>query len=297
MQRHHRRLAPFVALAFTSPIAARAQVRASELASVSQTIDGTKLTVNYSRPRVRGRDTLFGNPKVVRWSEVWTPGANFATTLEVSRDIKLDGHPVPKGTYSVWMVVRPTREWTFVLDPKAKRFHMNPPDTTATPIRFPVHADSAAFTEVLTWSFPAVRANGGSLAMQWGTTRVAIDVAVEPSLRVELAESEAAPYLGRYEYRESQPSGPPKRSELVVTYDKGVLQAEWDPADEYLKRFALIRVAPDWFAPGVYDDKGEIYEVLRPDMTIEFTKVGGRATSFEMRGGDDKVWGSGKRKR
>ena len=82
-----------------------AQVRASELAIVSQTIDGTVITVEYSRPRVRGRSPVFG--KLVTWGEVWTPGANWATTLDVSKDVTIDGHPLPRGKYSVWMEVQP----------------------------------------------------------------------------------------------------------------------------------------------------------------------------------------------
>ena len=42
------------------PIGAIAQVRASELATVSQTVDGTTLTIEYSRPKARGRTTSSG---------------------------------------------------------------------------------------------------------------------------------------------------------------------------------------------------------------------------------------------
>ncbi|HEX9484759.1 MAG TPA: DUF2911 domain-containing protein, partial [Gemmatimonadaceae bacterium] len=69
---------------------AHAQIRASEPATFTQTIDGTKITMQYSRPRARGRETLFGSSDVVRWNEVWTPGANYATTLEVSKPVKLE---------------------------------------------------------------------------------------------------------------------------------------------------------------------------------------------------------------
>ena len=100
-------------------------------------IDGTKISMTYSRPRARGRDTLFGNPKAVHWGEVWTPGANYATTFEVNRPVTLDGHAVKAGTYSVWMVVRQSGPWTMVLDPKV-RYHTDPPDSNATQIRFPV---------------------------------------------------------------------------------------------------------------------------------------------------------------
>ena len=68
-----------------------AQIRASERATVSQVVDGTRITVDYSRPRARGRAALFGGE--VKWNEVWTPGANDATTLEIDRDTGLLATP------------------------------------------------------------------------------------------------------------------------------------------------------------------------------------------------------------
>jgi hypothetical protein len=283
------------ALALAAP--ARAQIRASELASVSQTIDGTKLTVQYSRPRARGRTPLFGNRKVVRWDETWTPGANWATTLDVSRDVTLEGRRVPKGTYSVWMVVRQGGDWTVVLDPRARRFHMEPPDSTAQQVRFPVRVGTAPFAEVLTWSFPDVRASGGTLAMQWGTTRVAMSLEVEPSLQVALPAADAEAYVGEYAFTEVDSAGAKgKTSGFRVLYEKGTLKGEFVPNDAYMGRFALIRVAPDLFAPGLYDEKGQIYEVLRPDMMFTFARVGGRPATFEVRDDSDKLWATGARK-
>jgi len=167
----------FASLAVPFPLAA--QVRASELASISQMIDGTKITVEYSRPRARGRDPIFG--KVVHWDEVWTPGANFATTFEVSKDVKVNGKPVAKGKYSVWMVVRKSGTWTVVLDPNARLFHTRRPDSTAAQIRFPVKVEAAPFTDVLTWHVPELSSSGGTLVMQWERARVPIRIDVEPS--------------------------------------------------------------------------------------------------------------------
>jgi len=283
------------ALALSTP--ARAQIRASEPGSVSQTIDGTKLTVTYSRPRVRGRDPIFGS-RAVRWGETWTPGANWATTLDVSRPITLGGRPVPKGTYSVWMVVRQSGDWTMVLEPKARIFHMDPPDSSAKQIRFPIRAEAGPFTEVLTWSFPDVRATGGTLAFQWATTRVAMEVGVQPSLTVTLPEAEAAPYLGRYAYTELDTLGKPTRTiDFVVLYEDGTLKGEFVPEDGYMKRFALIRTGPDFFFPGIYDKDGKIYEVIRPDMSIEFTRANGKAETVEVRYDTDFLAARGKRRR
>src|SRR5205085_11148207 len=112
-------------------------IRASEIGMLAQTIDGTKITVEYSRPRARGRDTLFGT-KFVQWGETWTPGANWATTLDVDKPVTLNGKAVAKGKYSVWMIVRKGSEWTVVLDPRAHRYHEDRPDSIAAQIRFPV---------------------------------------------------------------------------------------------------------------------------------------------------------------
>jgi hypothetical protein len=286
------RIARALALVAALPLALHAQIRASEPASVSQTIDGTKITLEYSRPRLRGRKSIFGTDNV-KWNEVWTPGANYATTLETSADIKLDGHPVPKGKYSLWLVVKESGPWTFVLDPRVRLFHTEHPDSTATQLRFPVPAQSAPTTEVLTWSFPDIRATGATLAMSWVNTRVAVEIEVQPSLVVELPSADAAPYLGRYTFdpMTKADSAKPKQDQLVVTYEKGILKGQYDPIDTYMKKFALIRIGPDSFAPGIYDEKGALYEVLRPDLIIDFSRTNGRATSLEMRDDSDKLWG------
>src|SRR5215212_7024286 len=99
------RALPLILLAgLVAPFSIEAQIRASELAVMSQTIDGTLITVQYSRPRARGRDPIFGT-RAVTWGETWTPGANWATTLEVNKPVTINGNPVAKGKYSVWMKV------------------------------------------------------------------------------------------------------------------------------------------------------------------------------------------------
>jgi Protein of unknown function (DUF2911) len=279
------------ALALAAPIALHAQIRASEPASVSQTIDGTKITIEYSRPRLRGRKEIFGT-KNVKWDEVWTPGANYATTLETSSDIKIDGHPVPKGKYSLWLAVKKSGPWTFVLDPRVKIFHTEHPDSTPSQIRFPVQAPAAPTTEVLTWSFPDIRATGATLALSWVNTRVAVEIEVPPSLVVELPSADATPYVGRYTFdpMTKEDSAKKKQDQLVVTYEKGILMGQYDPNDSYMNKFALIRIGPNTFAPGIYE-KGVIYEVLRPDLIVDFSLTNGRATSLELRDDSDKLWG------
>jgi hypothetical protein len=271
---------------------AGAQIRASELASISQMIDGTKISLEYSRPRARGREDMFGGE--VKWKEVWTPGANMATTLELSKDVRIEGHAVPKGKYSMWMVVRPDGDWTLVLDPRVKLFHMAHPDSTAEQIRFPVKAVSGPFTEVLAFTFPENRATGATLEMSWGRTRVPMQITVQPTLRVATPADVAAPYLGRYEYRWGDMPDSLKSLELVVTYADSTLRMHYLPKDPYMDGASLIRIKDDWYIPGLYQ-KGVLYETI-PEMVFEFKVVGGKAVSFEVRGDKDEIWATGKRK-
>ena len=138
-----------LALLLLMPAGLSAQMRASERGSVSQTIDGTVITIDYSRPQVRGRDSLFGG--VEHWGAVWTPGANWATTLEVNRPLTLDGHPLAPGKYSLWLVIQP-EEWTMVIDPRHRMYHVPYPDSTADQIRYQVKPGTGPFNEMLTFT-------------------------------------------------------------------------------------------------------------------------------------------------
>ena len=270
-----------------------AQVRASELGTVSQIIDGTRISIEYSRPRARGRQDLFGGE--VKWQEVWTPGANFATTLELSKNVKIGGHPVPKGKYSVWMVVRPGGDWTFVLDPRPRLYHMAHVDSTPAQIRFPVKALPAPFTEVLTWSFPENRASGATMVMSWGSVRVPLEVTVEPTYRIATPAADAAPYVGRYEFRWGDMPDSAKSLQLIVAYQDSMLTMRFEPKDPYYEGAALIRIKENWFIPGIFEN-GQFIDALK-EMVFEFTVEGGKAVSFDVRRDADQLWARGTRKR
>src|SRR5215211_4149456 len=115
--------AAFIALALAFPDSRAAAQMASEKGSVAQTVDGTTITIEYSRPVARGRSPF---PDVVHWGRPWTPGANWATTIDVDRTVRVNGDSLPKGKYSIWMI--PTQDsWTVMFNRDARRFHTQPP--------------------------------------------------------------------------------------------------------------------------------------------------------------------------
>jgi len=277
------------------PLPLSAQIRASEIGTMSQTIDGTVITVEYSRPRLRGRTEIFGT-KYAKWDETWTPGANYATTLDLNKPVKINGHSVAKGKYSVWMKIRRDSTWAFILEPKARLYHMEPPDSSAAQVRIPVKIETVPLTDVLTWSMPELGMDDGTLEMRWERVRVPLHVEVEPSLVMTLPQSEAQPYLGEYRWVEKDSKGKEKVTAFTISHEDNTLKGRWTPDDPYMKKFALIRIAPDMFTAGVYDESGKIYEVLKPDVVVEFKRENNKVVSFTIRDMEDNAWGTGTRK-
>ena len=81
-------------------------------------INGAKITINYSSPAVKGR-TIWGD--LVPMGEVWRAGANDATTIEFSKDVKIQGQHLPAGKYS-FFIIPGEMESTFIFNKVAKQW-------------------------------------------------------------------------------------------------------------------------------------------------------------------------------
>lgn len=153
-------------------------IKPSQHGSVTQRIGDTQVTIQYYRPVARGRE-LFGG--VVRWGRIWTPGADSATTIAFSNDVVLNGHPVPAGKYSIWMIPE-EGDWTFILSAVADVFHTRYPRGRDV-VRFAVTPERGEHFETLTFHFPVVDGPKAVLAFQWGETKIEIplEIALERS--------------------------------------------------------------------------------------------------------------------
>jgi hypothetical protein len=258
---------------------AGAQIRASERGSVSQTVDGTVITVDYGRAQARGRDSLFG--KVVTKNALWTPGANAATTLQLSRDVTVGGKPLPAGKYSMWMVSDPTGPWTLYFHGNAALFHTQHPKTAEMALAVPVTpSGSSEHVEVLTFDFPRVTRTGAELRLRWGTTVVPVEIGVSPSTStVAMTAEQAAPYVGSYVMTFPTPSG--ERSEetkLAIMLAKGALRGVLDVPGGGIELQYLPTDTPHRFLPAFVKD-GRIVDV-EVAVPVDFEVVNGKATGF-----------------
>ena len=260
------------------PSIASAQILASEKGSVSQTVDGTTITVEYSRPVARGRTPF---PDVVRYGRPWTPGANWATTLEVDKPVHINGNSVPKGKYSVWMIPG-ADEWTVTLSRDARRFHTSAPSERDEQVRFTVKPTAGSHMETLAFFFPIVTRDGATLDMHWATTIVPMRITVEPSRAPTSSDEERARYSGVDRVAPAGDEGHVRELTLVVTDSAGQLRARATPALwGYDPSFDLVPVGRDrQFRLGFYRD-GKPFG-MEAEGVIRFTESGGRATGFDF---------------
>ena len=149
--------------------------RASPLASVSQAFGYTTATLTYSRPAVKGR-VIWGG--LVPYGKVWRAGANEATVLELTTDARLNGQPLPKGKYGLFIL--PTeKEWTFILSKTSKTWGAFTYDAKDDVLRIPVQPQAAEHQERLTYGFENLSDSGATLFARWEKLKAGIDIRVE----------------------------------------------------------------------------------------------------------------------
>jgi len=94
------------------------EVRISPKAMVEQTVGFTEVTIEYNRPGVKGR-TIWGG--LVPYDVVWRAGANEATKITFSTDVKIDGKKLKAGSYSFFAI--PTEKtWTLIFNKVANQW-------------------------------------------------------------------------------------------------------------------------------------------------------------------------------
>ncbi len=95
-----------------------AQEKASPAKKAEGTVAGSKITINYSSPAVKGR-TIWGD--LVPLGQVWRAGADDATTFTTSKEITIQGQKLAAGTYSFFIIPGETQS-TMIFNKVAKQW-------------------------------------------------------------------------------------------------------------------------------------------------------------------------------
>lgn len=139
------------------------------------TIGAAQIFVDYGRPSARGRRIFAANG--ILNDTLWRTGANAATQLSTSVPIRIGGHDVPAGKYTLWTVAVPGRyqlvvnrqtgQWGTVYDSRQDLVRV---PLTVTPLsehveRFTIVVDPGA-------------GGSGVLRLRWATTELSVPITV-----------------------------------------------------------------------------------------------------------------------
>ena len=130
-------------------------------------IGNANVTINYGSPSLQGRKIL-GDKEP--YGKAWRAGANAATKVTTTAELTIDGHKLPAGVYSLYMVPGQT-EWKVIFNSAIPSWGINGKGVANDPAKdlfaVNVKAKAAGPTEKLKYE---VRPNG--IALVWENVEV-----------------------------------------------------------------------------------------------------------------------------
>jgi len=147
----------------------------SPAASVSQTIGISTVTVNYSRPSVKGRE-IWGALVPYGWNvqafgagnqAPWRAGANENTVIKLSHDAKIEGQSVPAGSYGLFFVIDKDNAAEVVLSKDSRSWGSFWYDSKQDEMRAKIQPRDIPQTELLTYDFINLTKTSAELVLNW----------------------------------------------------------------------------------------------------------------------------------
>ncbi|WEK20556.1 MAG: DUF2911 domain-containing protein [Candidatus Pedobacter colombiensis] len=174
--------------------------------STSQTITQNfglgKITLNYSRPNVKGRK-IFGG--LEPYGSVWRTGANSATTISFTEPVKVDGKELPAGVYGLFTIPGKD-EWTVIFNKGAKQWGAYEYKEAEDVLRIKVKANKLKDkVETFTIQFADVYPTTAQLQLMWENTGVNVNLTTEVDATVmasidEAMKGDKKPYFQAAQY-------------------------------------------------------------------------------------------------
>lgn len=173
----------------------------SPSSKLEQTVGLGKVTIEYSRPSMKDR-TVFasaGEKSIEKYGNVWRTGANSATKVTFSEDVKIDGKPLKAGSYAI-LTIPGQKEW------EVHFFNYEGGSWTSYTEKTPVlktkvmAKDAGREVETFTIDVNNLANNGATIDLIWSDVLVSIPMTVETDKKVSenIAKVMAGPSQGDY---------------------------------------------------------------------------------------------------
>lgn len=154
--------------------------KASQSATVTQTVGLVDITIKYHRPGVKGRE-IWG--KLVPLDKVWRTGANNATTIEFSHDVTIEGNKLAKGKYALFTIPGKD-EWTFIFSKQTSLWGASGYKEDQDALRVKVKPMEGPNCEWMNFMFGALSDNSAKVMLRWEKLMVGFKVEVDTAKMV-----------------------------------------------------------------------------------------------------------------
>jgi tetratricopeptide (TPR) repeat protein len=166
----------FAAAIFGGTAIAQELPQPSPKAKLEQVIGLTDISIEYSRPSVKGR-TVFG--ELVPYDEVWRLGANACTKLTTSTELVVQGQILEAGTYAVFAIPSSNGTWKMLFNSDTEQWGAGSYDATKDVLTAIVKTTEHELTETFTIGITDVTINSANLTIKWANLSVVLELGVE----------------------------------------------------------------------------------------------------------------------
>ncbi|ELR69676.1 hypothetical protein C900_04901 [Fulvivirga imtechensis AK7] len=137
-------------------------------ATAQGSINGADIVIKYHQPSARGR-TIMG--ELVPYGKVWRTGANNATTIELSKDVKVEGQSLKKGKYALFTIPGED-EWVVIFNKTDNQWGAFNYDEDQDVLRVTVKPQkTGSYVETFT-----INVEGEGVVLDWENTRIKFKV-------------------------------------------------------------------------------------------------------------------------
>src|SRR6478752_8311524 len=162
-------------LAFTQQPPQDKSKRPSPPGTAEVTLKGKKITIDYSRPYLKGRKV---GQELAPYGKVWRTGANEATALTTEVDLNIGGVKVPAGKYTLYSL--PSEgTWKLIINKQTGQWgtkYDESQDLARVDMKKTALPQSV---EQFTISFEKKDENTANLNLDWENTGVSVEIKAE----------------------------------------------------------------------------------------------------------------------
>lgn len=155
----------------------------SPSAKLTQTVGLTEVTIEYSRPSMKERAIFGGAEALVEYGKIWRTGANAATKISFSKDVKVGDADLKAGSYAI-LSMPGKSEWGVMFYPyESSNFGSYVEQEPAAKVMAKA-GKTGQSVESFTISVNNLRNNTATIDIAWDNTMVSVPLTVHTDKEV-----------------------------------------------------------------------------------------------------------------